>query len=162
MFCWFCHKAWKEKIDLVEKSVTAMNEELPIVTINSFETVSNIKGYHVYQGISVPKIGETLSTEKEPSNPKDKYAVCVKKNKCIVGHLPLGKTGNFAKTIFYFLRADKYSICEDEITGKPVNLGDGQGMQVPCKLKHSHKKRIVWKHGPNRPFYALMLRTKLH
>ena len=26
---------------------------------------------------------------------------------------------------------------------------------------HSHKKRIVWKHGPNRPFYALMLRTKL-
>ena len=29
-------------------------------------------------------------------------------------------------------------------------------------LKHSHKKRIVWKHGPNRPFYALMLRTKLY
>ena len=27
---------------------------------------------------------------------------------------------------------------------------------------HSHKKRIVWKHGPNWPFYALMLRTKLY
>ena len=27
---------------------------------------------------------------------------------------------------------------------------------------HSHKKRIVWKHGPNRPFYALMLRTRLY
>ena len=26
---------------------------------------------------------------------------------------------------------------------------------------HSHKKRIVCKHGPNRSFYALMLRTKL-
>ena len=29
-------------------------------------------------------------------------------------------------------------------------------------LDHSHKKRIVWKHGPNWPFYALMLRTKLY
>ena len=27
-------------------------------------------------------------------------------------------------------------------------------------LGHCHKKQIVWKHGPNRPFYALMLRTK--
>ena len=29
-------------------------------------------------------------------------------------------------------------------------------------LIHSHKKRIVWKDGANRPFYALMLRTKLY
>ena len=75
------------------------------MTINTFETASTVKGYHVYQGIWVPKIGET-STEREPSNPKDKYAVCVEKKECIVGHLPLGKTGNFAKTMFYFLRAD--------------------------------------------------------
>ena len=38
-------------MDLVEKLVTAMDEELPILTINSFETVSNVKGYQVYQGI---------------------------------------------------------------------------------------------------------------
>ena len=25
-----------------------------------------------------------------------------------------------------------------------------------------HKKQIVWKHGPNWPFYVLMLRTKLY
>ena len=61
----------------------------------------------------------------------------------IVGHLPLGKTGNFAKTIFYFLRADKYSICEVEITEKPVSLGDGKGMQVPCKLKLTGKSNFV-------------------
>ena len=29
-------------------------------------------------------------------------------------------------------------------------------------FKHSHKKQIVWKLGPNGPFYALMLRTKLY
>ena len=60
--------------------------------------VCNEKGYHVYQGIWVPKNGETLSTEKEPGNPKDKQAVCVKKNGCMAEHLPLGKTSNFAKT----------------------------------------------------------------
>ena len=46
----------------------------------------------------------------------DKYAVYVKKNKCIVGHLPLDKSRNLAKTIFYYLRADKYNIFEVEIT----------------------------------------------
>ena len=113
-------------MNLIEKSLTAMNEELPIVTIDRFEFVSNVKGYYVYQGIWVPKIGETLSTEREPDNPKDKSAVCIKKNECIVGHLPLPKTGNFVKTIVYFLRVEKCSICEVEITGKPVNLGDGK------------------------------------
>ena len=113
-------------MNLFEKSLTAMNEELPIVTIDRFEFVSNVKGYYVYQGIWVPKIGETLSTEREPDNPKDQSAVCIKKNECIVGHLPLPKTGNFVKTIVYFLRVEKCSICEVEITGKPVNLGDGK------------------------------------
>ena len=83
-------------MDLVEKLVTAMNEELTIVTINSFETVSNVKRHHVYQGTWDPKTGETLLTDREPGNPKDKYAVSLKKNECIVGHLSLGKTGNFA------------------------------------------------------------------
>ena len=105
--------------------------------------ISQVKGYHVYRGIWVPKIGETLSTENEPSNPKDKYAVFAKKNECIVGHWSLSKTGNFAKTTFYFLRADKYSICEVEITGKPVNLGDDKEMQVPCKLKLSGRSKFV-------------------
>ena len=132
-----------KKMDLVEKLVIAVNEGFPIVTINSFETVSNVKGYHIYQGIWVPKIGETFSTEREPGNPKDKYAFYVKKNECIVGHLLRGKTSNFAKTIFYFLRADKYSICEVEITGKPANLGDGEGMQVPCKLKLTGRSKFV-------------------
>ena len=73
----------KSVLDLVEKLVTTTYEELPIGTMNSFETVSNVKAYHVYQGIWVPKIGETLSTERELGNPKFKYAVCVKKKEYI-------------------------------------------------------------------------------
>ena len=119
--------------------------------------ISQVKGYHVYRGIWVPKIGETLSTENERSNPKYKYAVFVKKNECIVGHLSLSKTGNFAKTIFYFLRADKYSICEVEITGKPVNLGDGEGMQVPFKLKLTGRSK-----SENILQNSLKIKKKLH
>ena len=51
------------------------NEELAIVTINSFEIVSNVKWYHAHQNIWVPKNGEKLSTEGKLSNSKDKLLV---------------------------------------------------------------------------------------
>ena len=73
----------------------------------------------------------------------DKYAVCVKKENKRVGHLPLGKSGKFSKTIFYFLRADEFSSCKIVVTGKPVNLGDGEGMQVPCKLIFTGIKKYI-------------------
>ena len=97
----------------------------------------------MYKDIWVPKIGEKCSTERELDNPGDKYAACVKKNDHIIGHLPLGKWNNFAKTIFYFLRADEYSLSEVIITGKPVNFGDGDEMQVHCKLKFTRWNKIV-------------------
>ena len=71
----------------------------------------------------------------EPANPVDKYAVAVKKNNDVVGHLPLGCSGKFAKTIFYFLCADEWSECKVIKTGKPVNHSNGDGMQVPPLLK---------------------------
>ena len=64
----------------------------------------------------------------------DKFAVAVKKNQDIVGHLKKGKIGRFAKTLFYFLRSDPYSKCHAKVTWKRCNLGDGDGLQVPCIL----------------------------
>ena len=46
------------------------------------------------------RIGEKF----EPNNIKGYYAVCGQKDGVMVGHLMLGKTGRFAKIIFYFLR----------------------------------------------------------
>ena len=46
----------------------------------------------------------------------------------MVGHLPLGENGKFAKTIFYSLHADPYGKCNITVTGKAVNLGDDDGM----------------------------------
>ena len=78
VFFWFCRKVQKGKMDLVGKLVTAMDEELPIVTINSFETDFNVKGYHVYQGIWSPKIGEHYQKEENPVILKTNTLLCTK------------------------------------------------------------------------------------
>ena len=67
----------------------------------------------------------------------------MKKEDKTVGHLLLGKSGKFAKTIIYFLRADKLSSCKVVITGKLVNLGDGDVTQMPCKLFFSEVKKCI-------------------
>ena len=101
-----------------------------------------MKGYHEYKSIWTLKIGEILSTEREPRNLVDKYAVCVKKGNEIVGHLPLGKDGKFVKTVFYFLRADEFGSCNVLIKGKLVNLGNGDAVQVSCTLNFVGRKKF--------------------
>ena len=77
------------------------NEEISIVITTNFNVDSFVKGHHEYKSIWTPKIDEILSTEREPRNLGDKDAVCIKKENEIVGHLPLGKDGKFAKTVLF-------------------------------------------------------------
>ena len=79
----------------------------------------------VYQSFWTLVIGESLLSKPQPDNPEDKYVACVKKN-TIVGHLTLGISGKFAKTFFYFLRADELNSCKIVVTGKPVNSSNGK------------------------------------
>ena len=125
--------------------LTEINEAgtIRIVLLVNFETPSYIKGYHEYQKIWTPFLQKELCGEMESANPVDKYAVAVKKNNVVVGHLPLGCSGKFAKTIFYFLRADEWSECKVIVTGKPVNRRDGDDMQVPCLLKFHGQKSLT-------------------
>ena len=73
----------------------------------------------------------------------DKYAVAVKKDGKIVGHLPLRKNGKFAKRIFHFLPGDI------TVTGKAVNLADDDddddddGIKVPFVLRFSGQNSMV-------------------
>ena len=97
---------------------------------------------HVYKDNWTPVMNEKLAALMEPDNEVDKYAVCVKKENVVVGHLPLRKNGKFAKMIFYFQRADQYATCEVIVTGKTTNLGDGDGMHVTCNLRITDVKRI--------------------
>ena len=84
-----------------------------------------------------------MQTGREPGNPTDKYAVCVLKDGKVVGHLRKGSSGRFAKTMFYFLRNDNYAKCCVKITGKPINLADSEGMQVPCMLELEGQGRYI-------------------
>ena len=57
--------------------------------MTSTDIVSNIKGYHVYKSVWTPTLQEQVCGEIEPhNNPVDKYAVTVKKDEKVVGHLP--------------------------------------------------------------------------
>ena len=47
------------------------NEEIPILVTTNFHVNSFVKGYHVQM---TPKIGEILSTKREPGNLVDKYS----------------------------------------------------------------------------------------
>ena len=72
-----------------------------------------------------------------------KYAVGVMLSDEIVGQLKKGRPGRFAKTVFYFLRADEKGSCTAIVKGKAVNLGDGKGMQVPCTLHFKGTKKFI-------------------
>ena len=97
---------------------------IPVIVKTSTETNTYVKRYHVYKNIWKPTVKQKLETEMESHNVMDKYAFCIKKNTFIVGHLPLGKNGKFAKMIFYFLRADQDADYKVVITGNKVSLGD--------------------------------------
>ena len=50
---------------------------------------SSVRGYHVYQAVWVPVIGEHLNCKREMGNAKDRYAIAVcKLEDEVVGHVP--------------------------------------------------------------------------
>ena len=134
-----CQLIWKKTPDVA----IAFDVELPIVVTKNGEVASYLKGYHVYKRVRTPISNKVVQTRREPGNPTDKYAVCVLKDGKVVGHLKKGSNGRFAKTIFYFLPSDTYAKCCVKNTGKPVNLADGEGMQVPCMLELEDQGRCI-------------------
>ena len=61
----------------------------------------------------------------------------------IVGDLERGVSGGFARTIFFFLRADHTASCVARVTGQPVNHGDMLGMKVPCKIRLTGRPQFL-------------------
>lgn len=121
-------------------------KEIPIILEKCFNMDAFVMGHHVYKKIWTPSVGEELDTAMEPDNVKDKYAVAVyqKGKRVIIGHLPLGQAGKFAKTIFYFLKACKDNRCKIIVTAKKaVNKNDELGMKVPCRLEFSAEEKYM-------------------
>ena len=94
-----------------------------------------VKGHRAYKETWTPEIGESHDAQIETNNPVDKYTVCTRKFGKVVGHLSKGENDKFTKDIFFFLRGDRYSKAKTITSRRRCNLGDGEGLQIPCKLK---------------------------
>ena len=132
----------KEKVELCGVKLSSSYQISQLITIE-FETESVIKGYHAYMNDWTPILGENLSTRSEPENEIDKYAVAITKDARVIGHLKKGKTGRYAKTVFYFLRANLMNTISITVTGKGLTLEMGKACKFPAQFYSKEKKNIL-------------------
>ena len=96
-----------------------------IFQLKEYDLKSHIKVYYAYMKKWKPGISQSSMRTR---NEYDKFAVAVKKCGAVVGHLSKGKTGCFAKISSLFLSTSGRNCYLVEVTGKKVNLGDGEGL----------------------------------
>ena len=132
----------KEKVELCGVKLSSSYQISQLIT-TEFETESVIKGYHTYMNDWTPILGENLSTRSEPENEIDKYAVAITKDARVIGHLKKGKTGRYAKTVFYFLRANLMNTISITVTGKGLMLEMGKACKFPAQFYSKEKKNIL-------------------
>ena len=65
--------------------------------METFAFASAVHGYHVFQDLSKPSIGEKLVAKQEFNNTMDKNAVKVVKGNEMVSHLP----SKFSRIVWY-------------------------------------------------------------
>ena len=118
----------EDEFVLVSDLQLSITEEIPNMVSKEFDTKSHVKGYHAYMNEWKHFDGEVLKTRPEPENAVDKYAVAVVKDTHVLCHLTKGKNGRFAKTIFYFLRANQLNIADVTVEGKRQNYGKRRGI----------------------------------
>ena len=92
-------------------------QDLAVLDFQAF-----IRGYHAYQEIWDPQLGDVLRLERELTNCLDKFAVAVMNGSSAVGHLPY----NIAPTISHFLKRSVNKVVV-EVTARQVNRGAGYG-----------------------------------
>ena len=126
----------EKKVELCGVKLS-LSYEMPLAIIKEFETESVIKGYHAYMNDWTPILGENLSTRPEPETKIDKYVVAVTKDAEVIGNLKKGKTGRYAKTVFYFLRVNPMKTVS--ITG----TGNSLSQKFPAQFDSTEKKNII-------------------
>ena len=99
----------------------------------TFTVESCVRGYHIYKDIWDATIGEELQCARESNNSNDRYAVAVRKNNAVVGHVPR----KISRVCALFLERNGAITCT--ITGsrrRSADLPQG-GMELPCVLAFS-------------------------
>ena len=97
--------------------------------MGDFVLESVVRGFHIYRAIWAGTSGEILSCSTEPGNSSDAYAVGVKKDDNIVGHVPRKFSAIFA----LFLNQSGTILCiPNGCRQYSADLPQG-GLEIPCK-----------------------------
>ena len=109
--------------------------------MEKFTLNSAVRGYHVYEVVWKPTIGEKLQADQELGNEVDKFAVKVVKNNEIVDQL----AREYLRTLWYFI-ARGGKICV-EVTGRRPHCKQlCGGMEIPCWLVFSMSSKVKINH----------------
>ena len=83
--------------------------------------LSCVRGYHEYQRVWMAAVGKELWCERErPLNPRDPYAVVVKKDGITVSHLPCSK---FRKcSMLLIIQVKKFHVLNFCCLAEPQNF----------------------------------------
>ena len=100
------------------------------IVMDSYEIDYCIRGFHVYNTVWNPVIGEELICRQEPSNTMDPYAVLVIEDSIIVGHLPR----NISAVCAHFIDlGGRINCCVTGSRRYSEDLPQG-GLEIPCKI----------------------------
>ena len=99
------------------------------MSASRYEFDSAVRGFHQYQSIWVPVLGEELACKHEMHNPHDSFAVAVTKDHVVVGHLPR----KYSAIFWSFLRSGSITCIITGTRRYSRDLVQG-GLEVPCTL----------------------------
>ena len=96
-----------------------------------FAFISAVRGYHVYQDVFTPSIGQKIVTKREFNNTMDKQAVKVVKGDETVGHLPR----KFSRLVWYFLARSGESV-------EVISRRQSGRMKVPWQFEFNSSNKV--------------------
>ena len=90
---------------------------------------------HVYKDMLIPILTKFWKLERNQGTQLTNTFYAYLCEGQVEGHLKQEVDGRFAKTIFYFLCSDSHARYYVRINGKPANVGNGEGIQIPSSLE---------------------------
>ena len=105
-----------------------------------YEFVSVVQGFHEYQSIWAPVLGEELPCKREINNSHDSFAVAVTKDRMVIGHLPR----RFSVIFWSFLQSGSITCIITGTRRYSRDLVQGE-LEVPCTLIFNGHPSIIEK-----------------
>ena len=108
----------------------------------AFSVDAMVRGYHVYQSVWTPTVGEELPCRREPGNIQDPFSVSIMNGTDVVGHVPK----KISSICSMFLQRGGTIVCEITSPSRrySVDLPQG-GLEIPCILKFDGDEKDVAK-----------------